>query len=352
MYRAFRPLLFMLDPETAHGLVFGTAGLSGGLGRALCRLTMGGPEPRLRTRLGELELPGPVGLAAGLDKEGDLAPLWAEMGFGFVELGTVTAHAQPGNPRPRLFRFPKERALINRMGFNNRGSAALAERLGRMRERSLLSRAPIGANIGKSKVTPLEEAASDYSESARRLAALADYLVVNVSSPNTPGLRDLQDPGALAEIVAAVCAEAGEKPVWVKLAPDLSDEAIEQAVSVAHDSGAAAIVASNTTIERHGLEDPGPGGLSGAPLRPRSLEVISLVARCSDLPVVGVGGISTAEHVLDAVAAGASAVQVLTALIYEGPGLVGRINRALTLRMDEEGLESFEELRRWARRRS
>ncbi len=341
MYTLARPVLFRLDPERAHNLVFSALRALGPVARGLANLAWGPPDPGLATEFAGIKAAGPVGLAAGLDKNGVLARFWPNCGFGFVELGTVTALAQPGNPKPRMFRFPEHRAIINRMGFNNGGSAALAERLAGVGRLSV----PCGINLGKSKVTPLEEAVADYVTSTQRVHTLADYLVINVSSPNTPGLRKLQDAGFLGEIVTAVCAEAHGVPVFVKLAPDLTDEALAEAVGVATQCGAAGIIATNTTIERHGVPDVGAGGLSGDPLRARSLEVIRKVCRQTDLPVIGVGGISTVDDVVNILGAGAVAVQVFSALIYEGPGLVSRLNRGLLARMKTQGLRDLGELR-------
>jgi dihydroorotate dehydrogenase len=345
MYRLARPLLFRLDPERAHDLTFTTLQALGPVARLVAASRCGPPDRRLATQVAGLALAGPVGLAAGLDKDGRLATFWPALGFGFVELGTVTAHPQPGNPRPRLFRLPEASALVNRMGFNNEGSAALARRLQLLRATGRAPRVPLGVNIGKSKITPLEEAVGDYAASAARVAEHADYLVINVSSPNTPGLRTLQDPGFLRDIVAAVVAEAGERPVFVKLSPDLEPEALDDAVRVAEEAGARGLIATNTTIGREGVRDPGPGGLSGRPLRARALAVVRHVAQRTALPVIGVGGLFTADDVTDAIAAGADAVQVYTALIYEGPGLVCRLNRALVARMERDGLRDFAELK-------
>jgi dihydroorotate dehydrogenase len=331
--------LFALPPETAHDAVFAALRLAGPLARWVVGLGCGDPDPRLALEVAGLRLQGPVGLAAGLDKEGVLARLWPRLGFGAVELGTVTALAQPGNPKPRLFRFPDERALVNRMGFNNSGSQALADRL-----RTVTGPGrpglpvPLGVNLGKSKVTPLDEAAADYATSAGRVAGLCDYLVINVSSPNTPGLRELQDRAHLEGILAAVVAQAQGRPVFVKLAPDLSDEALDEAVSVAEGGGAAGIIATNTTTARYGLPDVGPGGLSGRPLAARSLAVVRHVAARTALPVIAVGGIGDAAGVLRAFAAGAAATQLYTAFIYGGPRTVHAINRGLVATLEAHGL--------------
>lgn len=342
MYGILRPLLFALDPERAHKLVFGLLRATGPLARGLAGLAYGPPPAALQTKVAGLTLAGPVGLAAGLDKDGVLARFWSRCGFGFVELGTVTAHAQPGNPKPRMWRIPDAGALINRMGFNNGGSAALARRLSRLGGSRA---APLGANIGKSKITPLAEAVGDYVTSARRLASLCEYMVINVSSPNTPGLRKLQDATFLGEIVTEVHRVSERRPVFVKLAPDLSETALDEAVEVAERCGASGIIATNTTIERYGLPDPGAGGLSGAPLRTRALEVIRHVAARTELPVVGVGGIRTVSDVLETLAAGAEAVQVFSALIYEGPGLIHRLNRAVADEMKRRGCDTVADLK-------
>ncbi len=341
MYSLLKPILFRMDPERAHEVVFGALRFLGPVARGLTNLLYGPPDPRLKTSIAGLDLPGPVGLAAGLDKNGVLSRYWPTLGFGFVEVGTVTALAQPGNARPRLFRFPAQQALVNRMGFNNLGSEALAKRLRRAGRCAV----PCGANLGKSKITPLEEAVDDYRKSAGRVRDVADYLVINVSSPNTPGLRKLQDAGFLEAICEAVLEEAPDRPVFVKLAPDLTDEALAEACGVAERTKAAGIIATNTTIERYDIPDVGAGGLSGAPLRPRSLEVIRTVAANTSLPIVGVGGIASADHALDAIAAGADCVQIFSALIFEGPGLVHRINKGLVQHMERLGLSTFDELK-------
>lgn len=324
-----RPLLFTLDAETAHDLTLGTLGraprLLGALARPLCR------APEQPTPLFGHTLPCPVGLAAGLDKNGVAIPFWPALGFGFIEIGTVTAHAQAGNPKPRMFRLPAERALINRMGFNNGGSAALATRMERLKGRGHWPKVPVGANIGKSKVTPLEDAADDYATSAQRLADVADYFTINVSSPNTPGLRSLQDAEPLRRIIDAVLDVSKGTPTALKLAPDLTDEAIHEAVDLARQAGLNAIVATNTTIRRDLLQsDPKEGGgMSGAPLWSfaRDRVSVTLDAAAGRIPVVGVGGIETASQVQDLLDAGCVAVQLYSSLIFQGPGLIRRLRR-------------------------
>jgi len=275
-----------------------------------------------------VRFPNPVGLAAGLDKDGRALPAWGALGFGFVEVGTVTWHAQPGNPRPRLFRLTADEAVINRMGFNNGGAAALAARLAALGP----LRVPLGVSIGKSKVTPVDEAVEDYRSSMRVLEPHADYFAVNVSSPNTPGLRGLQDRGALSALLAALETPV---PVLVKIAPDLTDEAIGELLEVCAAHGVAGLIATNTTIGREGVADSPvaaeQGGLSGRPLTARALEVVTFAAKetAGTLPIIGVGGIHSPDDATRMLDAGASLVQLYTGFIYHGPGLVRAINRRL-----------------------
>lgn len=330
LYRALiRPLLFLLPPEAAHTLAFGglrAAMAVPGLG-ALTEAALAPRDPALEVRALGTTFPTPVGLAAGFDKDAVGIDALARLGFGFVEVGTLTAHAQPGNPRPRMFRLGADRALINRMGFNNHGSADAARRLARAH------RVPVGVNIGKSKVTPEERAAEDYAISAERLAPHADYLVVNVSSPNTPGLRDLQAVEKLRPILVSVREAAARvaprpPPLLVKIAPDLSDADIDAVADLALELGLDGIVATNTTVSRAGLRTPegvvtacGAGGLSGAPLKARALEVLRrLRARTGErLVLISVGGVEDAGDAWERVLAGATLVQIYTGFIYGGP---------------------------------
>ena len=332
MYNVVRPLLFKLDPERAHRLTMRATALAGPLARDLARLSRRGSEPLGALNIGGLVVQGPVGLAAGLDKDGELAQFWPAVGFGFVELGTVTALPQPGNPKPRLFRFPAQEAIINRMGFNNHGSEALALKLARLRDGGWRPTVPIGVNIGKSKVTPLEDAVADYALSASRLAEVADYLVVNVSSPNTPGLRTLQNANEVKAIVNGVRRAAPDLPTFVKLAPDMEDEALVDTARVLEAEGASGLIATNTTIERFGIADVGPGGLSGRPLAPRSRDVVRLLCDATSLPVIGVGGVSDVQGALAMLDAGASAIQLYSALVFQGPRLIPRLNAGLAAR--------------------
>lgn len=328
-----RPVLFSMDAEVAHERTIGMLESFPGLLGSIARVTMGSPAPELAFDAFGLRFAGPVGLAAGLDKDGRAIPFWPSLGFGFVEVGTVTAHPQQGNPKPRLFRIPAEGALINRMGFNNRGSEDLAKRLRILRDSGRWPTVPVGVNIGKSKITPLEEAADDYVSSLKRLEGLADWFTVNVSSPNTPGLRSLQSPDVLGALIDAVMAASAGTPVLLKLAPDLEPEAMGEAVDLAITRGISGIIATNTTISRDALRnDPGEaGGLSGRPLRAlaRSRIGTALQAAGGRVPVIGCGGIHTAEHVKDLLDAGCIAVQLYTGMIFEGPGLPSRLNRGL-----------------------
>lgn len=349
----FRHALSRLDAEQAHRLTMTalrTAHRVPG-GPALLRAAFGTPDPLrdprpARTVLG-LEHRSPFGLAAGFDKQGEAPLALLDLGFGHVEIGTVTAKPQPGNPRPRSFRLIEDRALVNRMGFNNPGAEVVARHLAAVRRTERGQRAVIGVNIGKSKVTALEDAAEDYRFSAARLAPYAGYLAINVSSPNTPGLRDLQSADSLRPILVAVLEEARragelvgrEIPVLVKIAPDLHDADIHDVAALTQEVGIAGVIATNTTIarpaslrtDRRRIEEIGAGGLSGPVLAPRSLEVLRLLRRA--LPagsvVISCGGVVTADDVRERLAAGADLVQGYTALIYEGPAWPGRIARGL-----------------------
>jgi dihydroorotate dehydrogenase len=344
MYTALRPLLFLLDAERAHLLAMDAVEL---LEAALSRSRQAPAPPndaRLRQSLWGVEFPNPIGLAAGFDKDARAPHVWPLLGFGFAELGTVTAQAQPGNERPRVFRYPAERAVINRLGFNNEGAAAVAQRLADLRRRASWS-APIGINIGKSRAVGLDDAIADYLTSFRALHGLADYVVVNVSSPNTPGLRQLQDEerlrALLAELVRENNAGPAPRPILVKVAPDLSDDGLAAIVEVARQTGVSGLVATNTTLDHSSLAAHAPqkGGLSGAPLRARSTAVIRFLYRLTgkDLPIIGVGGVASAEDAYEKIRAGASLVQLYTGMIYAGPGLARSINRRLPELLQRDG---------------
>jgi dihydroorotate dehydrogenase len=336
--RLVRPALFTLEPERAHEATIGLLAALGPLLRPLRGRLGPVDDPRLaRTVLG-LRFPNPVGLAAGFDKQAACLDAWEGLGFGFVEVGTVTAEPQPGNPRPRLFRLPEDRALVNRLGFNSEGAEAVARRLAAAGPR----RIPVGVNLGKTRAVPLERAAADYEASFDRLAPLADYVTVNVSSPNTPGLRDLQAARQLRDLVSALAARnrrlapgrAGRpRPILVKLSPDLADADLDAAVDAALEAGADGLIATNTTLGREGLTTPTTeaGGLSGRPLAARARAVVAAVHRRTGgrVPVIGVGGIFDAADARAMLDAGASLVQVYTGFVYGGPFTVARICRGL-----------------------
>ena len=332
----FRQVFARMDPEKAHHVAVSV--IRGVSKFGLTRLVRGftAPDPSLAVEAMGLRFESPFGMAAGFDKDAEsIRALWA-LGFGHVEIGTVTAIAQEGNPRPRLFRLLADRAVINRMGFNNRGAAHAAENV--RREAARRPRPIIGANIGKSRVVAVEDAVADYRASARLLAPVADYLAVNISSPNTPGLRGLQDEVLLGPLLDAVLEEAGPTPVLVKIAPDLDDESIDAVARLAVSKGLRGIIATNTTIGREGLatdpavvEAAGAGGLSGAPLKERSLEVLRRVRAAvpDDYCVIAVGGIDTAEDAAERLAAGATLVQGYTAFLYRGPCWARQVTRGL-----------------------
>ncbi|MGW9629944.1 quinone-dependent dihydroorotate dehydrogenase [Agromyces sp. NPDC055520] len=337
MYRLlFSAFLSRMDPEDAHHLAFRVIRNlpTLGFGRFVERFTA--PDPSLAVEALGLRFPSPFGVAAGFDKDGFAVRGLGNLGFGHVEVGTITAVAQPGNPRPRLFRLVSDRALVNRMGFNNGGADAAAGRLSRLSRRR--DRPVLGVNIGKSRVTAVEDAVADYERSARVLAPFADYLVVNVSSPNTPGLRGLQEIDSLAPLLEAVRAAAGDTPLLVKIAPDLDDAEIVRICELVGRLGLDGIIATNTTISREGLraaasdiEAIGAGGLSGAPLAARSLEVLRLIRAHvpAELCVVSVGGVETAADVQERLDAGATLVQGYSAFIYRGPFWARQVNRGL-----------------------
>lgn len=359
LYRSIlRPVLFRLPPESVHELALRGLSLAfaPGFARGLAsRHYESAPFGELG-RFG-LRFKNPVGLAAGFDKNGLAAQGLAALGFGFVEVGTVTHRAQAGNPRPRLFRLPLDRALVNRLGFNNEGAATVASHLARHRPGCVL-----GINIGKSRVVPIEEAVEDYLASFEVMYPLADYMVVNVSSPNTPNLRELQRASALKALLKALQRRneelsrgpegLGPVPLLVKIAPDLEAEELESIVEVAESTGLKGIIATNTTTSRVGLRTPareveryGEGGLSGAPLRARSTEVVARLYNLTRgrLTIIGTGGIFTAADAWQKICAGASLVQLYTGFIYEGPGVVRRINEGLALILRREGFASLDE---------
>ena len=356
-YRTFvRPLLFAQESEPIHNRTL--AALSWASEHpALCLAAESFfAAPRLPVEVFGLKFPNPVGLAAGMDKQAAAVPIWPSLGFGFSELGGVTWHAQPGNPAPRLFRAVADAALVNRMGFNNGGAEALAARLAEWRARGRWPAHPVGINLGKSKITPLESAAEDYASSFRVLRPHADFFVVNVSSPNTPNLRQLQDKAALNDILAAIQqinnSSKDSRPILVKVAPDLTFEALDEILELVDPRQLAGVVATNTTLTRPATRDEKlqrvyaeTGGLSGQPLRARSTEVIRHLHRQTrgTLPIIGVGGIFSAADAWEKIAAGASLVQLYTGLVYEGPGVVREIVEGLSERLTERGCQTWRE---------
>ncbi|MFD8532383.1 quinone-dependent dihydroorotate dehydrogenase [Streptosporangium canum] len=349
MYRfVFTQVLSRFDPEDAHHLTVGALRLLSvtPVVKRLVHRRLAPRDPALRVQAFGVHFPGPFGLAAGFDKDAGCVEAMSALGFSHVEVGTITAHAQPGNARPRLFRLIKDRAIINRMGFNNAGASAAARALGRPRGVP----AVVGVNIGKTKVVPEAEAVHDYVAGAKELAPLADYLVVNVSSPNTPGLRNLQAVELLRPLLQAVKEVADSTPrrtpLLVKIAPDLADGDVDAVADLALELGLDGIIATNTTISREGVSSTETGGLSGRPLKARSLEVLRrLRARVGDrLVLVSVGGVENVDDVWERLLAGATLVQGYSALIYEGPLWAHRIHRGLSRRLRRHGVRELREI--------
>ncbi|WP_224448386.1 quinone-dependent dihydroorotate dehydrogenase [Haloprofundus salilacus] len=340
LYDATKPALFALPPETIHRTTHRLlrAVQHTRLENVLAR-RYAVDDPRLCVDLFDESFPNPVGVAAGFDKNAEIPSVLAALGFGHVEVGGVTAERQPGNPRPRMFRLPEDEAIINRMGFNNHGADAVGERL----DAGELPDVPVGINIGKSKSTPLAEAAEDYLYTYERVADAGDYFVVNVSSPNTPGLRELQNRESLERILGAL-KDAGASPLLVKFSPDLPEPAIEEALAVVEDLELDGVVATNTTTERPtSLRNPNQaerGGLSGKPIENRATRTIRFVARRTDVPIIGVGGVSDAEGAYEKIRAGASLVQLYTGLVYEGPSVARDINEGLLDLLERDGFDS------------
>lgn len=332
-----RPLAFRVDPETVHE--WAMRGLRTGLLRAPAF-----DHPLLRSERFGVTFPNPVGLAAGFDKNGLALDRWRDLGFGFVEAGTVTFHPQPGNPRPRLFRVPEAKGIINRMGFNNDGAGILAERIDAARPGI-----PLGINLGKSKIAELADAPQDYAESFRHLHKMGDYFVVNVSSPNTPGLRSLQDAGALREILTAMREVDASRPVFVKVAPDLTPEALDEVVDVAVEVKLTGLIATNTTISRDMLSrDPNEaGGLSGLPVQQMADQALAHLYRTCprEMVLIGVGGIMNGDDAYRKITLGAHLVQVYTGWIYGGPGFVPAVNRRVVELLERDGFRSLDEAR-------
>jgi dihydroorotate dehydrogenase len=349
MYKLLiKPVLFSMQPENAHDFM-----------RAACRPVnipvvsramrsfFAIDDARLHVEVAGMRFSNPVGLAAGFDKNVEMLGLWNALGFGHIELGTVTAKAQPGNPRPRIFRLVEDAALINRMGFPSEGADVIAERLKRARASALVL-PKIGMNIGKSKVTEIDQAVEDYAYSFKKVLPYVDYVTVNVSSPNTPGLRQLQERERLEGLLRALQSlNIERKPLFVKLAPDLTFEAIEEAIACCADTGVSGVIATNTTISREGIKTQinETGGLSGRPLFKRAIEVAKFIGARTrgKMAFIGVGGISSSQDVLSMMAAGADMVQVYTGLVYGGPGFVKELNQGLIKYMDQNKCESLKE---------
>ena len=326
--RLARPLLFSFDAETAHHLTVGLLRTASHFNLALCALKSFQPPSKPKTVFG-ITFPNPIGLAAGLDKNGVALPAWAVLGFGFIEIGTVTAKAQPGNPKPRIFRLSAQQALINRLGFNNDGADAIADRLRKLRNSERWPAVPVGINIGKSRATPLEQATDDYLYSFRLLQEFADYITLNVSSPNTPGLRELQEPQKLSDLLQAIGNDAGTtpKPLVVKISPDLSGAELKTILAVCEENAVSGIIATNTTLDHSSIAPQldQAGGLSGAPLRDKSTAFVREIAARSTIPVIASGGIFDAESAREKFQAGALLIQLYTGLVYRGPGLIREI---------------------------
>ena len=321
-----KPLLFRWDPETVHHAAM--ALLRNHFFSSLATIGCAVQNPSLARSLWGIHFPNPVGLAAGFDKNALALPVWEKFGFGYVEIGTVTLHAQEGNPRPRIFRIPEAEALINRMGFPNEGAQAIALRLENYKNSQTWPQIPVGINIGKSKMTPLEEAANDYLGSFKLLERYADYVAINVSSPNTPGLRSLQTKESLTRILEPI-QEANHRhvPILVKIAPDLTWEEIEVVLETMESYQCAGIIATNTTLDKSSVSLKEEGGLSGPPVKLKSTEIIRSIAKKTEgkLPIIGVGGIQNADEAKEKLAAGASLLQLYTGFIYQGPHSVQRI---------------------------
>jgi dihydroorotate dehydrogenase len=342
-HRVLRPVLFQLDPERAHRLTLAMM-------RPLTMLRKPAPDPpALATAPWGIRFSNPIGLAAGMDKDIHAVAGWQAFGFGFAELGTVTPLAQRGNPRPRVWRLPEHRAMVNRLGFPSAGMEAAARRLRRLRRRGIRIR--LGLNLGPNKDTPQERVAGDYAAMVARLGAMADFIVINVSSPNTPGLRDWQSPARLAQLLRPILAETikltPRRPVLVKLAPDLNSPVLASVCEAVSAAGVDGLVACNTTTARQavGVNTDYEGGLSGAPLAKRTTAMIAEIRRRTGgrMPIIGVGGVFSAEDAYRHICAGATLVELYTGLVYEGPGLVQRIKEGLVELLARDGLHSIAE---------
>jgi len=349
-----RPLLFLKDPEKTHEQTLALLSKLSFLEGALEQLFAVG-DSRLQVSLGPLTFPNPVGLAAGFDKNGIAIRTWPGFGFGFMEIGAVTAHRQAGNPRPRLFRLPKDQALINRLGFNNEGAESVGARLESMQKHGGRLEIPLGINIGRSKIVETKDAAADYLYTFERLYPFGDYFTLNVSSPNTPNLRELQEKSLLKDLLEVIQAKnrelAGrlktkERPILVKIAPDMEFSQVDEILEVIESENVTGVIATNATaFLRENLVSSidEPGGLSGRPLGARSTSFIRYIYKATQgrVPIIGSGGIFSAEDAYEKIKAGATAVQILTGFVYEGPGAVKRINQGLLGLMERDGFESI-----------
>ena len=343
LYDVAKPALFLLSPETAHTAIHRLLrGVQATPLRSMLENRYTVADDRLQQSVFGCSFPTPVGVAAGFDKNAEIPRMLEALGFGHVEIGGVTAERQPGNPRPRMFRLPEDAALINRMGFNNEG----ADRIGQRLDNEPQPEVPLGVNIGKSKSTPLEDAADDYLYTYERVAEAGDYFVVNVSSPNTPGLRSLQNRDSLEEILGGLQA-AGASPLLVKLSPDLPEEAINDALAVVDELELDGVIATNTTTSRPAsLQHPNKaetGGLSGDPIESMATNQIRFIAERTDVPIIGVGGVSDAEGAYEKIRAGASLVQLYTGLVFEGPAVAREINKGLLALLERDGFDSVTE---------
>ncbi|MFN3927114.1 MAG: quinone-dependent dihydroorotate dehydrogenase [Pseudanabaenaceae cyanobacterium] len=347
-----RPLLFRLDPERAHQLAIALVqqiGKNPPL-QKLAQQLFGYAHPALSQTIWGLHFPNPIGLAAGFDKNGSGIGAWADLGFGFAEIGTVTAHPQAGNPRPRLFRIPQDQAILNRMGFNNDGAVQIAQKLQTYRQQCKLT-VPLGINLGKSKVTPLEQAPTDYLQSFQLCYEWGDYFVVNVSSPNTEGLRNLQNTAPLTEILTTLQAvNTKNKPLLIKIAPDLTWAEIDAILEVCYAQNISGIIATNTTVDKTNLSDrhftAQAGGISGLPLQKKSTEIIRYIYQHTEgkLPIIGVGGINSSESAWEKLTAGASLLQVYTGLVYQGFALNRQILQGIIEKMNKIGIYHLQEI--------
>ena len=345
-----RPLLFQLDAESAHHLALSSLRIANNpiVSRALIGIC-GVSDPRLNVTIAGLEFPNPIGLAAGLDKEGVALAGLAALGFGAIEIGTVTAEAQMGNPRPRIFRLPADKALINRMGFPSAGANQLTNRLEQILPLANHLPTKVGINIGKTKSADIDHAADDYLRSFQMLKSFGDYFAINISSPNTPELRKLQEPERLQKLLNTIRGVGIKgRPLFVKIAPDLDDSQLNEVVDVIRHNGGDGIIATNTTFSRQGIrsEINETGGLSGAPLKAKALHIVARLYQHTrgELPIIGVGGISSAQDVWQMMQAGASAVQIYTSFVYEGPLLVRRMLRELSQRLDQENIKTIQSI--------